>query len=51
LNGSLISAKCLLIGNHHLLEEAAHANEVVHDSRQVANTLPKERIAFFFVVL
>jgi hypothetical protein len=47
LNGSFIGAKCLLIGNHHLLEETAHANEVVHDSRWAAHALPKERIAFF----
>ncbi|NBR49711.1 hypothetical protein EBU02_12895 [bacterium] len=33
LNSPLVCAKCLLIGHHHLLEEAAHAKEVVHDSR------------------
>jgi hypothetical protein len=33
LNSTLVGAKCLLIGHHHLLEEAAHAKEVVHDSR------------------
>jgi len=33
LNSPLVGAKCLLIGHHHLLEEAAHAKEVVHDSR------------------
>jgi len=48
LNSPLIGAKCLLVCHHHLLEEAAHANEVVHDSRRAANALPKERIAFFF---
>jgi hypothetical protein len=49
LNSPLIGAKCLLVC-HHLLEEAAHANEVVHDSRRAANALPKERIAFFVVL-
>ena len=34
LNSPLVGAKCLLIGHHHLLEEAAHAKEVVHDSRR-----------------
>ena len=43
----LVGAKCLLIGHHHLLEKAAHANEVVHDS-QCVECAPEGAYCLFF---
>jgi hypothetical protein len=47
LNSPLVRAKCLLVGHHHLLEEAAHANEVVHDS-QCGECAPEGAHCLFF---
>ncbi len=46
LNSPLIGAKCLLVC-HHLLEEAAHANEVVHDSRRRRMRSRRSVLPFF----
>jgi hypothetical protein len=46
-NSSFVRPKRLLICNHHLLEEAAHANEVVHDS-QSGECAPEGAYCLFF---
>jgi len=49
LNSPFVGTKCLLVGHHHLLEEAPHANEVVHDSRRRRMRSRRSALPFFWV--
>lgn len=50
LNSPFVGTKCLLVGHHHLLEEAPHANEVVHGSRRRRMRSRRSALPFFLIL-